>query len=217
MNPKLTSPEGKDTSSFLLYLVLAARHRFELPHLLFNPPWDFTHRGEPENSDHMVGKTFLYGSRDPVPLFVPQRNRALRVFSVVPDTEASRVPSYAIAMTAGTVSQVRPPQGLVLATQTMPFLAHYLHVSQFPIYPYGVWSAGVELFVLTDIENFDLMVNQTSPGQGDWHSLRMRSITDGSVNLSIQRIIPRWNRWTRESAILVSPAARFQALERYIL
>lgn len=221
MNPKsnLTALDGYDTTTFILYLILSARQRFHPPHLLFNPALQLAPHDEPDQSKSIAGEVFLYSNLDYRALFIPVRNRTLKILSSLDSNHAMAVSRMAGNLAFGTPQTVRSdlPPGFVVVSQTVPHAAVFAQALNCPIYPYGAWTSDIEALVLTNLENFDKLAPTIPEGTVTWRTYRMREIVNTSINMGTENVRRRWTRWRTQSHILSSPAARFQALEHSIL
>lgn len=200
-------------NAFYLYVVLSAKVDFDPRDLgVHRAPFSVlpcAHLG--------VGAGTCYAvTASPTAKFLmPQKGRAMQVWTsmegIDPLMLRKTIAHLAQDQTAYPPESESLPPGLIYLEQSAPFGMHRLLTRSSNLYGFGVWSQHHEILVLTNVENYDLMLQTAQPR--DLWIYRMRSTLQANIAVNTSRVCSRWARWVRESAILSHSSVRFAALE----
>lgn len=197
-------------NSFYLYLVLSAKEAFDPMSLGLHR--DAAHVTPCSGFAFGAGTSFLVTERAPEEFSMPQKGRTLKVWSNLANPTADIVKHLA-ALVSDPNAQLPPAltPGLLYIEHQTPFSMHRVLTKDAMLYAHGLWTNQHEVLVLTNVENYDLLVQLAQPRNLWLH--RMRPEANANVTVNTQRMCSRWARWVRDSTVLAHSSERFSSLE----
>lgn len=210
---------------FVFYFVLSARKMFEPPNIGALSHLNHLYGANPEGINGGAGSFVVIGS-EYEELSLAQKGRYLRVRSTferkTPGTSVTaEYPALRNVIPDMVLQAERPaqassmPSGLLYVEHQEPFSMHRFVSRQHMVYGFGMWSDTHEVFVLTNLENYDILLASV-PTRTFWLQ-RMRAMENANITVNTERVCSRWSRWVRESKVLTHPSMRFALLESQLM
>lgn len=199
--------------SFFLYVVLSAKTEFSPVDLLVHRPPIHLH-----TCGHAAigaGTSYVIASHVPSSFMLPQKGRTLNVWSNMEGADDAAFRSSIVKMTQEQADVPEEaallPPGLLFVEHKQPFGLHRVVTRDSALYGFGLWTDQHEVLVLTNVENYDTVLQFAQPR--DLWIYRMRPTMQANVTVNTARVCSRWARWVRNSAVLSHSSVRFAALE----